>query len=296
MKRKIMVLLLALSVATLGAANVAFGISYFGYDDWGGTWHDAEKSLTNPDDDWMCWAAAAANILDWTAWDVPMFDSEIDMFYNFQDHWSDQTGLMGYGWNWWFDGTNPQQGANPAADDQPGWSQVDVAGGGSHWSSYNFFDYFYEDWAWDNSSSQWIDTGLGLMKTIADYLHSGYGTTLAIYSGGNGHALTAWGYEYDAPGAYTGVWVTDSDDYTNQLKLLSVQQDLNGLWRLGGNQYDNWFIGGVQALDRNPIPEPGTLLLLGLGLISVTALKREDPCRSFDENVKVRRTSTQNLR
>ncbi len=175
---------------------------------------------------------------------------------------------MEHGWNWWFDGTEP-----PVQD---GWSEVDTPGGGNYWSEYDFFEYFYEDWALDSSSGQW-DQGTALMSTIDSYLHSGYGTSIAAYSGDNGHALSVWGYEYDDAGNYTGIYVTDSDDYATDLKLLSVDL-IDGLWHLDSNNdygYQDWFIGGVQALDQyNPIPEPGTFLLLSLGLLSLLARLR----------------------
>jgi hypothetical protein len=102
------------------------GLSYMLIDEWGGTWHDAEKSPTNSEDDLMCWAAAASNVLQWTGWGAVLgLDTADAIFDHFQDHWTDEGGLMEYGWDWWFDGTNPSQGWS-------GWSQVDVPGGGFH--------------------------------------------------------------------------------------------------------------------------------------------------------------------
>jgi len=116
------------------------------------------------------------------------------------------------------------------------------------------------------------------MASIGEYLNSDYGVSLAIYSESNGHALSVWGYEYDESGDYTGIYVTDSDDYTMDLKLLSVSL-VDNLWYLDvGNDYgyQDWFIGGVQALDRrNPVPEPGTLMLIGLGLLNLFVLVRK---------------------
>lgn len=244
-------------------------------------WRDAEKSVTNPDDDWMCWAAAAANTLDWAGWGTALFDTAQDIFYTFQNYWTNASSFMQYAWQWWLDGTEP-----------PNWygwshlknetSETEIAGG--YWTDYNFFDYFYEDWAdWDAETNQWSH-GSQLMPTIDEYLHNNYGVTLAIYNDWGAHALTAWGYEYDESGNYTGLWVTDSDDYTTGLHLLSVTFDLKEeLWFLdpdkGDNSYNGWFIGGVQALDRlsgvAPVPEPGTFVLVILGLLSVTTFTRK---------------------
>lgn len=241
--------------------------SYFGFEEYGGRWQDVNKSPTNPDDDWMCWAIAAANILDWTGWAQPFFDSAADVFGIFQNAWTNAGGLMEYAWQWWFDGTQP-----PA---QAGWSEVN--NGGGYQSQFNFADYFQEDWAtYDPATSLWSN-GDSLLATIDTYLHSGFGTTLAVYTNGGGHALTVWGYEFNESGDYTGLWVTDSDDAREELKRLSVSLNTDtNLWYLDYENlygYEGWFIGGVQAL-AGAVPEPGSIVLVVLGFLSLVVLKR----------------------
>ncbi len=67
MKRLI---LLAVVVGFLGLTGAApvWSSTYYIYNQWGGTWHDANK--TGVDDSLMCWAASASNILDWGNWDT----------------------------------------------------------------------------------------------------------------------------------------------------------------------------------------------------------------------------------
>lgn len=259
------------------AADAGEVSSYFGFDEFGGIWNDAEKSLENTEDDWMCWAAAASNILEWTGWGTELFESAQEIFTEFQNSWTNAGGLMEYGWRWWFDGTEPPAEEGWAQLNE-GWANAEEAGG--YWNGYNVFDYFYEDWAWDFTSGQWAD-GSGLLDTIDSYLHSGYGVSLAVYNESGGHALSVWGCEYDEFGDYIGVWVTDSDDYVSDLKLLTVSlNSASNLWYLDTNNlydYQGWFIGGVQALDQrtsDAVPEPSTFLLIGFGLLLGLIVKR----------------------
>lgn len=72
---------------------------------------DAEKRPDNPDDTAMCWAAAASNVLDWTGWGSEAgFNNADQIFEHYQNHWTNQGGLMQFGWQWFFDGTNLAQG------------------------------------------------------------------------------------------------------------------------------------------------------------------------------------------
>ncbi|NQT86623.1 PKD domain-containing protein, partial [bacterium] len=216
------------------------GESYMLFEEWGGAWTDAEKSPANSEDDLMCWAAAAANILEWTGWGLVdgMTDSD-DIFGYFQDHWTDEGSLMEFGWDWWFDGTNPTEGW---AD----WAQVDVAGGG-FFPDEDFNDYYVRQ----GNDSLALDA-------IHTYLTGGYGVGLGLYGPG-GHGITCWGVNYDPldPANFYGIWVTDSDDskYTtsppDQFRYFDVQES-EGKWFLQ-DYYgtSNWYIGEVQGLALN---------------------------------------------
>lgn len=247
-----------ISVSLLGITSTASASIYLPY---GSNWYDANKTAANTDDDLMCWAAAASNILDWGNWDTLTFNTETLIFQNFQYHWTDQGSLMHVGWQWWLNGTFP-----PGYPYGPDWSTVDVPGGRNHYPALNFSDYFHEYW------------GSNTMLAIDNYLHAGYGVTLAIYDGG--HAITCWGYQYDQndPDYYQGVYITDSDDYKIGLSGLQYY-DLNlhadGWWYFD-DYYgwdDVWAIEGVQALEA--IPEPCTIALLGSGLVALFGIGRK---------------------
>ncbi len=268
---------LMISVLTSAALALASGqalgaLSYFGFDTYGGTWSDAEKSPTNNDDDLMCWAAGASNILDWTGWGHVGggLDNADAIFGYFLDHWTDNGGNPYFGWDWWFDGSNE-------SPDSAGWSQVDVPGGGFWTPPYDSEDYLAFT-SQDNLAMLALDT----------LLHQGYGVTFSI-SGGGGHCITAWGFDYEDIGgerSYLGVHVTDSDDSKtlanppDELRYYDVSYDDNdGAWYLqdyyGTN---NWFISEVVALRQMPtaVPVPATAGLLGLGIALLAGMRRRD--------------------
>jgi len=247
------------------------GSSYMLTDAWGGGYSDTEKSPLSNDDDMMCWAAAAANVLDWTGWGHVddgtghVLSSADEIFGYFQDHWTDVGGMMGYGWDWWFDGTNDSQGS-------PGWSQVDVPGGGFH-PTAPFDQYFYR-----------VTSDADALWAIDSFLRMGFGAAAAIYrpnpSGGlYGHAITLWGVNYEptAPVEYLGVWISDSDDDKHlasppdRLRYYEVAFS-GGKWRL--QDYDNrdsWYFGSVEALAA---PEPATATLVTIGALCLLRRRR----------------------
>ena len=225
-------LAMALLLAFL-VASPAGGVDKFLYDLHGGTWQDAEKDWVG--DGKLCWAAAASNLLEWGNWDVPAFNTEHQIFEDFENHWIDQGGWANRGIRWWFDGTDPGGGV------------IDVPGGGNHWPGVRYDDYYHEDSISDN-----------LMQVLDYYLEHGYASSFSIYTNSGGHAITVWGYSYDDTDSgrdYHGIYITDSDDGVNSLQYYRVWwNESNTHWYLRGG-YDGWHIDVIRGLARNPSPK-----------------------------------------
>jgi len=58
-----------------------------------------------------------------------------------------------------------------------------------------------------------------------------------------------------------------------------LDSDLDYEWYLGGT---DWYIGEVQALESQPVPEPCTMVLLGSGLVALFGIWRKRFKRSQD--------------
>jgi PKD repeat protein len=188
------------------AADVPTGGSYKLVDHHGGKWCDVEKTVANEGDDSLCWAAACANILEWTGWGLTGgLNTTDDMFAHYVDYWNDHGGNPVRALPWWFDGTDPGGGALNDTSFTGFWNTApDV---------YDVNDYY--DVNWDAA---------GVLFSTDEWLRAGNGVSFGICreDKSRGHHITCWGFNYD-PAVYDpldpeetdylGIWVTDSDDY-----------------------------------------------------------------------------------
>jgi hypothetical protein len=265
MKNRIVILSLAAVMCTwLCAVSSAPGYSsYYVYNVYGGTYADANKSSTYSGDDYMCWAASASNILLWTGWanvSGQSFSTASAIFTYFQSYWTNNGGNVYYAWDWWFDGTND-------SPHSPNWSQVKTSGGGGFWTTYTFSDYYLQ-----LTTSTSTANALSAIKYLFD---NDYGVSLGLVTASGAHAITCWGYQYDDTGTIVGLYVTDSDDGYDGLKLYSVA--LTGdKWYLQSFYGSNsWYISEVDGLKGYAaVPGPATVLLLASGLTGLFGLRR----------------------
>ena len=260
MKKLIAVLsvFLSLLLATASASTV----DYFIWDDWGGTYADAEKYSGDPDEADMCWAAAAANVLQWTGWgSVEDMTGAEAIFDHYVDHFTPGTGSPVYAWQWWFTGDFAPQNW--------GYSKVDAPGGGNFWGEVNFYENYY-----------WVSADENTMLAVDYLLRKGWGTALAIRNETWAHGVNCWGFQYDPDTEqYDGIWITDSEDSMgdenppDQLMYYPIEL-IDGKWQLHDYKVE-CYITEISAIPNISlvIPEPATIVLLSAGLAIAANLR-----------------------
>lgn len=226
-------------------------------DVWFPSYCDAEKSPENPDDDLMCWAAAASNALSWGNWawnaGVGLSDAQATFEY-FQDHWSDAAGKPYYAIKWFLTGQNEM----PVG---PDWAVLASPGGG-----------FYPEAVIDNVLSR-QSVKADAMSSIDDQLAEHQVPLLSL--AWPFHLVTCWGYRFDTlagPGSadyYRGIWITDSDDLQAGLRYYDVTLGEDEMWYLPdyGEQTNIYEI--TWLAHSGLIPEPATVFLLAFGAAAV---------------------------
>ena len=247
-------------------------------------WYDTNKRNdgNTHGDIMMCWAASAANIIEWWqdryqaagkslpqgATTGPGSVYELKTMELFKEQWTtlERGAQVFQAVTWYFEGTNLCKDASPGTSAQP-------VGAGGYYSSlmtdlrahmYCGYEYLYftdlysgeinNYYHWGNGSGL---TGTERLKAfsdiVVDVMSKGVASMAVALSANlasGHHATTLWGYEIDnATGLITRLWITDSDDLVKDpkeqlLNEYSVSMSSAGTIELKGNtRYQLWVVG-----------------------------------------------------
>ena len=178
---------------------------------------DAEKkNVISGEDTSMCWAASAADMIEYAGWNVQADEDEA--FADISSNFNNLGGTQQAAISWYMNGVNPGQLVNDSgmvlyADTSTGAAQQQTAGSGGY-----HMEYSADAVSPDNGS---FDDVRGLMEKGAAELEEGSALGIGVYSyrngqyQGEGHSLTVFGYIgewiHQAVGRLRAIFVADSD-------------------------------------------------------------------------------------
>ena len=274
-------------------------------------WFDTNKYWDGTD--WnLCWVASASNIVGW--WNarsqvtgltgIPRTNTEV--YSDFVNNiYGGATGSPDYAYAWYFGGAKLNDNAyqnifkSPAdaKNFQGYWSDFVNEQGLSGTGGMGLPKYC----AFSNAISTYENQTayVSFSSEIRSYFENGAGITLSLSPevAGTGHEVTLWGVEFDGD-KVAGVFITDSDDNTTELKYLEivyetvVQEYGDGKdtpivsWeetRMALKDYGTgagkgyWYIRGATALTLPyySVPEPSAFgLTAGLGTLAFALSRR----------------------
>ncbi len=268
--------------------------------DYNGVYHEDIVQQDNS----MCWAATAANTLQWwqdrvkwTPSGTPNGPSssasanpnisQLAIYSTFTHNWSNAGGRVEVAWNWWFNGSDYSLPADAFSSN----STTSAAGG--YWKELGMMPVYeggvYVDSPLFTTTNFYQEADKETVyATITKFVDDNCAVALRVLEQG-GHAISMWGYDYDADGSLI-LYLTDSDDFANRLfkQKVLVDDELNVyLTGVDGEvgayetEYSVSLNGTVQTIkgcvldritgltDPTPfmiVPEPSSALLCVLGL------------------------------
>ncbi|MCI7004286.1 MAG: IdeS/Mac family cysteine endopeptidase, partial [Akkermansia muciniphila] len=269
-------LLAALTVQAAVTVSTTTGHVY----DVGKGFYSTDENVTDKSDSELCWAAAASNLiqhwqdyyygkhddgktppngLNGNNYTSPTGTQYLAVFDAFRDNWEDAGGLAGYGFQWWFLGKDKVDA--DASDnleenaDSAGYYQGIFTGTTPCYVQQELLTAAERgNLSQEACFRRTMDAALG---------KAGQGVSLGIYIAdengeiGSGHAITCWGYETDADGKLSAIYITDSDDRYYGATKVRVEVDADGSLMLNSydlasynfNQKSKYFIGLMEYID-----------------------------------------------
>ena len=268
-------------------------------------WYDVDKT---GDDDGMCYAASAANLVAWWQFGrqnsglslpsgVPTAPEDIWGKYKSACEKTDEGGVTVCAINWWLSGVYLPATPDEEARSVVGYDEENVdlitlkSFSGYYYDQYSLTEDdlgdFFKMYALDPEDEEEKELYAGV---FADLLTNGAGVSLGLSSdkGELAHAVTLWGAEYDdVTGVLSMIWLTDSDDNNHQLFSVdvNVDEDANKIYfkdpeKVGYGYYEGVYIDQVRAIlpsvaEAWGIPEPNAATLAALmSLVGVATRRR----------------------
>ncbi|MBP3301690.1 MAG: IdeS/Mac family cysteine endopeptidase [Opitutales bacterium] len=220
-------------------------------------WTDADKGWDN--DKFLCWAASAANIIEW--WQKRNAGTPLpegaprkaeDILKLFSKTFVDVGRGSDIAWRWYFGGCDlvdvcymrDFRDAETARTSGRFWEDYVVEKCG--WANPRDGEVKYVSGGFATDVSAGERRADALAETLAKLLSEGKGVTISLSSGGKfpqGHAITLWGIEYEK-NRIKSVYVTDSDDRVRALKKYDVAyvttEETGGDGKEDGTPFFKW--------------------------------------------------------
>ncbi len=237
-------------------------------------WYDINKTKVNENDDELCFAAAASNLITWwqnqlpvTPAGVPQSNEAIWARYLAGSN-TDAAGDVAAAVQWWLTGVYIPE--NDTEYQRSSYGNEGYAAS----SQFDAFEgYYYDDYLFplaDAFASKYSNYDTALRSAYTEefraFMHfrgeakdvssnilyaiqhgMGVAVGLAADTGNLGHAITLWGVDYSETEGITALWLTDSDDAQYGIHkdsgLFSVAvTEKNGRLYLDEESEGNWYV------------------------------------------------------
>ncbi len=255
----------ATGVAATDTVHWAAGMLFDATGQVVGGYQDVNKVCA--EDNNLCWAAAASNVLGWWQQQYPtgsvlngVPQDAAAIYACFCENWENKSGAETYAYTWWLADASDSSSYNNyrnanylGKDDTGGW-----------YSAY----YGRENISNHTAQVQLSTLNAADVSSAWEGVYRG-GGMLALgvfngYAGGllsGGHSLTLWGFKEDAAGYVCEIYVTDSDDDKVQLLTLNVAVDeYSGLYRVaeGQGSLSGYYLGTYTYLKAGGMSTDGS--------------------------------------
>ena len=257
-------------------------------------WVDYNKDNNDKkymEDDGMCWAASASNVISW--WQNQNAEALTSTTLPSQNAWDlfrlvykNVGGYPSSALDWWINGITVPTDSNgypiyPDNMDMKALDDKDLA------ISDLYVGGFLTSSVYSTAENPLLiangnNNSYTFCKAMVDAMTSGYALSISA----SGHAFTLWGLDYkeSANGIIINkAWLTDSDDYQTKLvetTLFTIKSSTDGnaiaftLDYYPGRSFVIETVAGMRSAPANLIPEPSTATLSLLALTTLLHRRR----------------------